>query len=56
LPHDGNGIVRRKIVAVVGESNEAEGIDQAVRGIYRHNIDLMIDEGAIDEAEIHDFG
>ena len=53
---DGDGIVRGEIVAIVGEANEMERVDEAVGGIAGHDVYLFIDEGAIDEAEIHDAG
>jgi len=52
--NDGNGVVGREIVAVVFEGDEAEGVDEAVGGIAGNDVDLMIDEGAVDEAEVHD--
>jgi hypothetical protein len=52
--NDGNGVVGREIVAVVFEGDEAEGVDEAVGGITGDDVDLMIDEGAVDEAEVHD--
>jgi hypothetical protein len=56
LPDDGDGVVGREVVAVVFEGDEAEGIDEAVGGVAGDDVDLMIDEGAIDQAEIHDAG
>src|SRR6266567_1983138 len=53
LANDGDGVVGRKVVAVVGEGDKAEGVDEAVRGIAGDNINLMIEEGAVDEAEVH---
>jgi len=53
LANDGDGVVGRKVVAVVGECDKAEGVDEAVRGIAGDNVDLMIEEGAVDEAEVH---
>src|SRR6266699_4756905 len=38
LANDGDGVVGRKVVAVVGEGD---------------NVDLVIEEGAVDEAEVH---
>jgi hypothetical protein len=51
-----DGVVRREIVAVIFECDEAEGIDKAVGGVSGDDVDLMIDESAVDEAEVHDFG
>jgi hypothetical protein len=53
---DGDGIVRGEIVAIVGEANEMERVDETVGGIAGDDVYLFIDEGAIDEAEIHDAG
>jgi hypothetical protein len=53
---DGDGVVGREIVAVVFESDEAERIDEAVGGVSGDDIHLMIHEGAVDQAEVHDFG
>ncbi len=50
---DGDGVVRREIVAIIFEGDEMEGVDQAVRGIAGDDVDLMIDEGAVEEAEVH---
>src|SRR6266705_2276277 len=56
LANDWDCVVGRKVVAVVGEGDKAEGVDEAVRGIAGDNIDLMIEEGAVDEAEVHHVG
>ena len=56
LADDGDGIVGREVVAVVFEGDEAEGVDEAVGGVPGDDVDLTIDEGAVDEAEIHHFG
>src|SRR5258708_29190792 len=56
LADDGDGVVGREIVAVVFEGDEAEGIDEAVGGVAGDDVDLMINEGAVDESEVHDFG
>src|SRR5437867_1307796 len=53
LANDGDGVVGRKVVAVVGEGDKAEGVDEAIGGIAGDNVDLMIEEGAVDEAEVH---
>ena len=53
---DGDGVVWREIVAVVGEADEVKRIDEAVGGIAGDDVDFFIDEGAIDEAEVHDAG
>jgi hypothetical protein len=49
-----DGVVGREIVTVVVQSDEAKGIDQAIRRIAGDDVHLMINEGAIDEAEVHD--
>ena len=56
LANYGHGVVRREVVAVVSEGDEPEGVDEAVGGIAGDDVHLMIDEGAVDEAEVHDFG
>src|SRR5467141_2322716 len=56
LADDGDGVVGREIVAVVFEGDEAEGIDEAIGGVAGDDVDLTIDQGAVDEAEIHHFG
>ena len=54
--NDGDGVVRREIVAVVGEADEVERVDEAVGGIAGDDVDFLIDESAVDEAEVHDAG
>jgi hypothetical protein len=56
LADDGDGVVGRKVVAVVFEGDESKRVDEAVRRIAGDDVDLMIDESAVDEAEVHDFG
>jgi len=56
MADDGDGVVGREIVAIVFEGDEMEGVDQAVGGIAGDDVDLMIDEGAVKEAEVHDIG
>ena len=56
LPDNGDGVVGREVVKVIDEGDEAEGVDKAVGGIAGDDVNLMIEEGAIDEAEVHDFG
>jgi hypothetical protein len=51
--NDGDGVVGREIMTVVFEGDEAERVDEAVGGIAGDDVDLMIDEGAVDEAEVH---
>ena len=43
LADDGNSVVRREIVAVVFEGDEAEGINEAVGGVAGDDVNLMID-------------
>ena len=54
LPNDGDGIVGRKIVEVVGERNETQRINEAVGGVAGDDVHLMVEEGAINKAEVHD--
>src|SRR5580693_8746434 len=56
LANDRDGVVGREIVAVTFECDEAEEIDKAVGGVSGDDVYLMIDESAVDEAEVHDFG
>jgi len=56
LADDGDGVVGREVVSVVFEGDEAEGVDETVGGVAGDDVDLMIDEGAVDQAEVHDFG
>jgi hypothetical protein len=53
---DWDGVVGREIVAVVGEADEMERVDEAVGGIAGDDVDFFVDEGAIDEAEVHHAG
>jgi hypothetical protein len=55
LADDGDGVVGREVVAVIGKGDEAEGVDEAVGGIAGDDVDLMIEKGAIEKAEVHDF-
>jgi len=52
--NDRYGVVGREIVTIVGEADEMERIDEAVGGIAGDDVDLFVDERAVDEAEIHD--
>jgi hypothetical protein len=56
LADNGNSVIGRKIVKVVFESDQAEGIDLPVGGVASDDIHLMIEERAINEAEIHGGG
>ena len=56
LANDGDSVVGREIVAVILECEETEGIDKAVSGVAGDDVYLMIDESAVDEAKVHDFG
>ena len=53
---DWNGVVGRKVVFVVDQRDEVEGVDEAVGGIAGDDVDFIVDEGAVDEAEVHDAG
>jgi hypothetical protein len=52
--NDGDGVVGRKIVAVVFECNETERVNEAVGGIAGDDVNLVTDKDAVDEAEVHD--
>ena len=56
MADDGNGVVGREVVAVVFEGDESKGIDEAIGGVTRDDVNLMFDKSAVDEAEVHDFG
>jgi hypothetical protein len=56
LADDGNGVVRRKIVKVVGEWDETQRVNEAVCGVARNDVHLMIEKGAVEQAEVHDAG
>ncbi len=56
LANDGDGVVRREIVKVIGERNKAERINEAVSGVAGDDVHLMVEEGAVEEAEVHDAG
>jgi hypothetical protein len=56
LADDGDGVVRREVVAIVFEGDEAEGVDEAVSGVAGDDVHLTIDEGAVDKAEVHNAG
>src|SRR5690242_827597 len=55
LADDGNGIVGREIMMVVSKGDESEGINQPIRGIAGDDVHLVVNEGAVDEAEVHYF-
>jgi hypothetical protein len=50
---DGDGVVGREIVAIVGEADEMERVDEAVGGIAGDDVDFLVDERAVNEAEVH---
>src|ERR1700751_3196182 len=52
-PHDGYGIIGRKIMAIIFKDGEMQRIDQSIGGIAGDHVDLLIDKGAIDQAEVH---
>src|SRR6202011_780576 len=56
LADDGDSVIRRKIVEIVLQSDQAEGIDLPVGGSAGDDIHLMIEERAVNEAEIHGGG
>src|SRR5690242_8708074 len=53
--NDRNGIVGRKIMMVVGKSDEPERVDEPISGIAGDDVHLVINQGAVDEAEVHYF-
>jgi hypothetical protein len=54
--NDGNRVIGRKVMAIVFKGDQAKRINQAVGGIAGDDVHLMLDEGAVDEAEVHDAG
>ena len=46
--NDGDGVVWREVVAVVGEGYEVEGVDQAIGGIAGDDIDFFVDQSTVD--------
>src|ERR1700687_242451 len=56
LADNGDSVIGRKIMKVVLESDQAEGVDLPVGGVASDDIHLMIEERAINEAEIHGGG
>lgn len=56
IANDRDGVIWWKIMAIVIERNEVERVDETVGGIAGNNIDLAIDKGTINEAEVHDAG
>lgn len=53
---DGDGVVRREIMAVVVERNEVKSVDEPVGGVAGDDVHLTINESAIEEAKVHDVG
>src|ERR1700734_2953496 len=53
LADHGDRFVGREIVAVIFESEQIERWKQAVRGVARSNIDLMIFQCRAEQAQIH---
>jgi hypothetical protein len=54
--HQRDGLIGREVVEIVGEDGEAEGADGAVRRVAGDDIDLVVGEGAVEQAEIHGAG
>ena len=55
-PDDGDGFVRREIMAVVLEHKKIECRDQAVGHVSRSQVNLFVPEGARQQTQIHDAG
>ena len=51
-----HGLVGGKEVAVVVEDGHVQGYDQAVGGVAGYYVDLLFFQGAVEEAQVHDFG
>ena len=56
LADDGDGVVGRKVVAVVFEDDQMQRVDDAVGGIARDDVDFVVLQRAVDQAEVHDAG
>ena len=53
---DWYGVVGREIVAIVGEADEVQRVDEAVGGIAGDDVYFFIDERTVDKAEVHHAG
>ena len=53
LSHDGDGLVGREGVTVVGEHARPRRVDQPVGRAPDRDVGLTVDERAVEEAEIH---
>src|SRR5579862_2290324 len=53
LADHGDGFVRRKIVAVILQREQIERRNQAISGVTRSNVDLMIFECRSQQTQIH---
>src|SRR5450755_847286 len=56
LADDGDGVVGRKVVAIVFEDYEVERVDDAIGGVARDDVDFMVLQGTVNEVEVHDAG
>src|SRR5579859_4255462 len=56
LANHGDGFVRRKIMTIVFEDDKIKSADQAVGCVSSREINLMIAQGARQQAQIHDAG
>ena len=52
-PADHDRLIRRKVPTVVLEDDEVMGGDQSVGGAADHEIDLLGEEGLVEEPEVH---
>ena len=50
---DGDGVVRREVVAGIFECDQVQRRDQRAGRVTRHDIDLPIGQRAIDQRELH---
>src|ERR1700678_4114408 len=53
LPYQWNGLVRRKIMAIIFESPESEGLNRPVRRVAGNHVYLMRIERAIEQPQVH---
>src|ERR1700688_608180 len=53
---DGHCVVWRKIVAVIFQDHQMQRVDDAVGGVASHNVNFVILQSAVNQAEVHHAG
>ena len=53
LANDGDGVIGRKIVAVVFQDNQMQGIDDPIGGVARYDVDFVILQCPVNQPQIH---